>query len=265
MKKATILAAAALLVAISCLAYAAPRDSTMLANPEVLGVEVQRGSGGGLQVGFIGIWPLGVNPEGMDADPPEWLECNGQAINAAIYPDLAAIYGSNVPDLRDRFLRGGTAAQAGLHYADSTRSHAHGIDQHSHTVSGSAGAHSYIAPAGGGSSSGWAVHDGDPWTGGWSYTTTPPSTCPGNWSGTGCMRDIGGGVYTGVFQGHHEDPYKYVTYIPTNSGAGIAGSTSGGSISGWTNTAGASSTHASGGAETAPQHTRVRHLIRALR
>jgi len=37
--------------------------------------------------------------------PPQgWLECNGQS--TAGYPKLAAIVGSNVPDLRGEFIRG---------------------------------------------------------------------------------------------------------------------------------------------------------------
>jgi hypothetical protein len=37
---------------------------------------------------------------------PKWLECNGQAINAATYPKLNALIGLKVPDLRGLFLRG---------------------------------------------------------------------------------------------------------------------------------------------------------------
>ena len=34
-----------------------------------------------------------------------WLECNGQAISASAYPELATIMGSTVPDLRGRVLQ----------------------------------------------------------------------------------------------------------------------------------------------------------------
>ncbi|WP_083928140.1 phage tail protein [Anaeromusa acidaminophila] len=36
--------------------------------------------------------------------PPGWLECNGQS--TAAHPELAAIVGPNVPDLRGEFIRG---------------------------------------------------------------------------------------------------------------------------------------------------------------
>ena len=37
---------------------------------------------------------------------PKWLECNGQVINATTYPELSALVGGRVPDLRGLFLRG---------------------------------------------------------------------------------------------------------------------------------------------------------------
>ncbi|WP_042860037.1 phage tail protein [Dickeya sp. NCPPB 3274] len=52
---------------------------------------------------LIGIpqpWPLADAPEG-------WLKCNGQAFDAAKYPQLAKLYpAGTLPDLRGEFIRG---------------------------------------------------------------------------------------------------------------------------------------------------------------
>lgn len=51
--------------------------------------------------------PVGVPLPWGSANPPAgWIKMNGQAINATTYPKLAAIYGSNLPDLRGEFIRG---------------------------------------------------------------------------------------------------------------------------------------------------------------
>lgn len=51
--------------------------------------------------------PVGVPlPWGSAKPPAGWIKMNGQAINATTYPKLAAIYGSNLPDLRGEFIRG---------------------------------------------------------------------------------------------------------------------------------------------------------------
>lgn len=57
---------------------------------------------GGNPVGTIIAWPVAQNPEDME----NWLECNGQAVNQAAYPELHSIIGAHVPDLRGQFLRG---------------------------------------------------------------------------------------------------------------------------------------------------------------
>ena len=59
-------------------------------------------SSGGNPVGTIIAWPVSKNPEDME----NWLECNGQAVNQAMYPELYSIIGAHVPDLRGQFLRG---------------------------------------------------------------------------------------------------------------------------------------------------------------
>jgi hypothetical protein len=57
------------------------------------------GSSSGVPVGTIIIWGAANNPANGT-----WLDCNGQS--TAAYPELAAIYGANVPDYRGTFLRG---------------------------------------------------------------------------------------------------------------------------------------------------------------
>jgi len=57
---------------------------------------------GGNPVGTIIAWPVAQNPEDME----NWLECNGQAVNQATFPELYSIIGAHVPDLRGQFLRG---------------------------------------------------------------------------------------------------------------------------------------------------------------
>jgi microcystin-dependent protein len=79
--------------------------------------------------------------------PPGYLECNGQAVSRATYPDLftviGTIYGAgdasttfNVPDMRDEFIRGKSAARAvGSKQAASFASHTHTMSDpgHGHT------------------------------------------------------------------------------------------------------------------------------------
>ena len=74
-------------------------------------VEVKAKGSGGVPVGTIVAWPVATNPEDMD----NWLECNGQSISPSVYPELFALLGGQVPDLRGLFLRG-YGAQTSSHY-----------------------------------------------------------------------------------------------------------------------------------------------------
>ncbi len=65
-------------------------------------VAVKAKGAGGVPVGTIISWPVATDPEDMD----NWLECNGQSISQSVYPELFAVLGGNVPDLRGLFLRG---------------------------------------------------------------------------------------------------------------------------------------------------------------
>ena len=87
-------------------AYAA--DATSF-NPTTVKVTAKPISS--IPVGTIISWPVAQNP--ADWQNPDgsfnWLECNGQTISQAAYPELFALFallGGRVPDLRGLFLRG---------------------------------------------------------------------------------------------------------------------------------------------------------------
>ena len=73
--------------------------------------------------------------------PNGWLLCNGQAITSTNYPNLHALIGDNVPDLRSRFIVGaGTGAGLTAYNIKDTggeEKHPLTIDElpsHSHTL-----------------------------------------------------------------------------------------------------------------------------------
>lgn len=63
-------------------------------------------------MGTVIQWPFSGNPEGWSEG--KWLECNGQSISSANYPELYTVAGSTVPDYRGFFLRGSGGASAAL-------------------------------------------------------------------------------------------------------------------------------------------------------
>lgn len=71
---------------------------------------------GTVPIGSVTMWITGTLP-------PGWLECNGQAITQAAYPELYAIIGANVPDMRGRFPLGygGTTGPTGAAIAATTK------------------------------------------------------------------------------------------------------------------------------------------------
>jgi microcystin-dependent protein len=76
-----------------------------LDHDEILIRQLQGGAGGGgVPVGAPIVWLVAAIPSG-------YLEFNGQAITAAAYPELFALYGASLPDLRDRFLIGASATR----------------------------------------------------------------------------------------------------------------------------------------------------------
>lgn len=239
-------------------------DSTALFDNKVLGTDIGKSSTGGVPVGTIIAWPASSNPE----DPENWLECNGQTISPMAYLELFAVVGSKVPDMRNQFMRGGTASQVGQVAADSMRSHAHAIDQHTHAVSGN-------------TSVTYSKETGNPkeWVrlefGSNNYfyynlsattVTNPIDSSMYLHYGNVSSRTMGSDnqVYSQYGDGLNgmesydthkmSIPYKRYSENHTASGA----------VNGVAHASGPTATHATGSAETAPQHIRVRYLIRAL-
>jgi len=91
----------ALIIALSlCLSAPAPAADSTSFNPTTVTVRAE--TSGGVPIGTIVAWPVEKNP----ADWHKWLECNGQTIDPQVYPELATLIGTTVPDLRGQFLRG---------------------------------------------------------------------------------------------------------------------------------------------------------------
>lgn len=78
-----------------------------------------KASQGGVPVGTVIAWPISSFPPGQDSD--NWLECNGQSISQAAYPELYAVIGGNTPNYQGVFLRG-YGSQTSSHYYQVTHS-----------------------------------------------------------------------------------------------------------------------------------------------
>jgi hypothetical protein len=92
-------------------AYSA--DSTSF-NP--LNVSI-KAKGSSVPIGTVVAWPVSSNPPDWD----NWLECNGQGITQAAYPELYALIGGTIPDYRGLFLRGvgGQSGAINVYQGDS--------------------------------------------------------------------------------------------------------------------------------------------------
>ncbi|WP_367619425.1 phage tail protein [Bilophila wadsworthia] len=90
-----------LLLFLLCFGLALPgvaADGTSF-NPTTISV---KSVGASIPVGTVITWPSNSWPSDRD----NWLECNGQSISSAVYPELVGVVGSRVPDYRGIFLRG---------------------------------------------------------------------------------------------------------------------------------------------------------------
>ena len=83
-------------------------DSTSFDPTKVM---VQSVATSSIPIGTVIAWPSASWP----ADADNWLECNGQAISSAVYPELVALIGWNVPNYQGVFLRG-YGGQTSYHY-----------------------------------------------------------------------------------------------------------------------------------------------------
>ena len=123
-KKFILGAAVAATIALPLTAHAA--DATSF-NPTTVKVTAKPISS--IPVGTIISWPVAQNP--ADWQNPDgsynWLECNGQTISQTAYPELFALLGGQVPDLRGLFLRGvgGNSAGLGEKQEDAFKAHSH--------------------------------------------------------------------------------------------------------------------------------------------
>lgn len=81
-------------------------------NPTTISV---KSVGASIPVGTVITWPSNSWPSDRD----NWLECNGQSISSAVYPELVGVVGSQVPDYRGIFLRG-HGSQRSTHYGSVT-------------------------------------------------------------------------------------------------------------------------------------------------
>ena len=121
-----------LLLFLLCFGLALPgvaADGTSF-NPTTISV---KSVGASIPVGTVITWPSNSWPSDRD----NWLECNGQSISSAVYPELVGVIGSRVPDYRGRFLRGLQSEHSvGQTVANSIKSHNHTQPTHTHSFSG---------------------------------------------------------------------------------------------------------------------------------
>jgi hypothetical protein len=99
-----------LLLFLLCFGLALPgvaADGTSF-NPTTISV---KSVGASIPVGTVITWPSNSWPSDRD----NWLECNGQSISSAVYPELFGVVGGNVPNYQGVFLRG-YGGQTSYHY-----------------------------------------------------------------------------------------------------------------------------------------------------
>ena len=98
------------------LLWAVPAHSFDATSFNPTAVEVTAKATSSIPVGTIISWPVAQNPaDWQNSDGSyNWLECNGQSISKTVYPELFALVGGQVPDLRGLFLRGHGGNSAGL-------------------------------------------------------------------------------------------------------------------------------------------------------
>ena len=101
---------------ICSLLWAVPAHSLDATSFNPTAVEVTAKATSSISVGTIIAWPVAQNPaDWQNSDGSyNWLECNGQSISQTVYPELFALVGGQVPDLRGLFLRGHGGNSAAL-------------------------------------------------------------------------------------------------------------------------------------------------------
>jgi microcystin-dependent protein len=119
--------------------------------------------GASILPGQIVMWGTSVPPAG-------WLECNGQS--TAGYPNLTALFGTNLPDLRGEFVRGWSNDRTTVDYPRQILSaQAQDVQPHTHSYTAPSSA---ISPYGRGESSGTVPSSSSSTTGSTGTTETRP-------------------------------------------------------------------------------------------
>ena len=222
-----------LLLFLLCFGLALPgvaADGTSF-NPTTISV---KSVGASIPVGTVITWPSNSWPSDRD----NWLECNGQSISSAVYPELVGIIGSRVPDYRGRFLRGLQAGHSvGQTVSNSIKSHNHTQPTHTHSFSGQ-----LVSTALSGTAAGQKYSDDAV------LWTTNYYNAADVISGSGPIRSSN---------------IRSNMSTKTANSSSVTGNLKSGTVSGSIGTGGGNPTDYTGSEETAPDHIYVRCLIRA--
>ena len=224
--------------------------------------------GASIPVGTVITWPSNSWPSDRD----NWLECNGQSISSAVYPELVGVVGSRVPDYRGRFLRGVSSGHSvGQTVANSIKSHNHTQPTHTHSFSGQLVSTALTGTATGqkysssvnltvsGTAAGQRYSDsGILWT-----TNYYDATGVTNGSGPIRSSHISSNTTTKTASSSSISGTAKGTVSGTAQASSVSGNLLSRTVSGTIGAGGGDPTDYTGGSETAPDHTYVRCLIRA--
>ena len=234
-------------------------------NPTTISV---KSVGASIPVGTVITWPSNSWPSDRD----NWLECNGQSISSAVYPELVGVVGSRVPDYRGRFLRGVSSGHSvGQTVANSIKSHNHTQPTHTHSFSGQLVSTALTGTATGqkysssvnltvsGTAAGQRYSDsGILWT-----TNYYDATGVTNGSGPIRSSHISSNTTTKTASSSSISGTAKGTVSGTAQASSVSGNLLSRTVSGTIGAGGGDPTDYTGGSETAPDHIYVRCLIRA--
>ena len=256
-----------LLLFLLCFGLALPvvaADGTSF-NPTTISV---KSVGASIPVGTVITWPSNSWPSDRD----NWLECNGQSISSAVYPELVGVIGSRVPDYRGRFLRGLQSGHSvGQTVANSIKSHNHSQPTHTHSFSGQLVSTALSGTAAGQRYSSTASLSVSGTAAGQRYSddavlwTTNYYNAADVSGGSGPIRssNIRSNISTKTASSSTISGTAKGTVSGTAQASSVSGNLQNGTVSGTIGAGGGAPTDYTGGAETAPDHIYVRCLIRA--
>ena len=263
-----------LLLFLLCFGLALPgvaADGTSF-NPTTISV---KSVGASIPVGTVITWPSNSWPSDRD----NWLECNGQSISSAVYPELVGIIGNRVPDYRGRFLRGIQSGHSvGETVANTLKSHNHTQPTHTHSFSGQLVSTALSGTAAGQKYSSTASLSVSGTAAGQSYLDrhmeAARSPISGSGGGTAAATYVYGSEYGVDYFFAANNSYRTAnsssvsgtakgTVSGTAQSSSVSGNLRNGAVSGSIGAGGGNPTDYTGEAETAPDHIYVRCLIRA--